>query len=213
MAVEDSQRAKEIFFHYACNHFFLDREVDVKEYEKFNISREQEHRWRQEYIFHWVSQLSVADFQAVDKLDAANAGEALREMIGMSELGDSFAKLRYANALWNIASGSVMFSIARARAKRKAVLLWKSLLKNRVELTDDHRKHISQIIEDQARVQKSVRAVTPEDYILNYARNKLTEAEEKRFLFLSLVSGVIKIIFVDLAHKVKKLGKRSGLRS
>ena len=208
MTDESLQRAKEIFFQYTCNHFFLDREVEAEEYRKIGVSRAQEYAWTQEYTSYWISQLSVDDFQAVNKLSSAHAVEGLREMIRMSTRGDSLAKLWYANAMWNIASGSIMFPILRARAKQKAVFLWKSLLKNPVELTEEHRKMVSKIVENQARLEKSIQVATPDDYVLNYARNKLAEAKERRFLFLTFVIGIGKILFTELANKIKRFGER-----
>lgn len=230
MTENDLRRAKEIFFQYACNHFFLDREVDVDEYKKFDISNEQENKWTREYVSHWISQLSVDDFQAVDCLADTNAGEALPELFRLSELGDSFAKLWYANAIWNIACGGLMSPIMRERARQKTISLWKSLLENPTELTDEHRKKVSEIVEDQIQLQKTIQmatasrgltplqaiysAKTPEEYILNYAKNKLAESKERGFfyfLFLSLFMGIAGVanFFFDMADKIKRLGKRT----
>lgn len=228
MTDENLQRAKEIFFNYACNHFFLDREVDADEYKKYDISNEQEKIWTREYISYWISKLSADDFQAVNNLSATYAGEALPEMIRISELGDSFTKLWYANAIWNIAWGGVMSPILRERARRKSISLWQSLLSNPIEFTDEHRKKISEIVENQAQLEKSIQmaresrglpqrpttsqAKSLNDYILNYAKSKLRESKKRNgfsFLIVSLFMGVVSVAsaFIDLADKIKRLGK------
>jgi hypothetical protein len=200
----DLQRAKEIFLKYACNHFHLDREVDAAEYKRFDISNAQENKWMREYISHWISQLSVDDLHAVDCLSDTYAGEALPKMFRLSDLGDSFTKLWYANAIWDIAWGGIMSPIMRERARRKSISLWKSLLENPVEFTDEHRKKVSEIIESQIQLQKSLRLAaesrgltprsiispvgTPEEYILHYANNKLAESKKRVFFQFLLVS-------------------------
>jgi hypothetical protein len=229
MTDENLQRAKEIFFQYACNHFFLDREVDAEEYKKFDISNEQENKWTREYVSHWISELSVDDFQAVNSLSATNAGEALPEMFRISELGDSFAKLWYANAIWDIASDGLMSPIMRERARRKSISLWQSLLDNPIEFTGDHRKKVSEIVENQAQLEKSIQTareshglpqrlttsqtVTLDGYILNYAKSRLRESKKRNglyFLFVSLFFGVASLAsaFFDLIDKINRLGKK-----
>jgi len=228
MTDENLQRAKEIFFQYACNHFFLDREVDAEEYKKFDVSNEQENKWTREYVSHWISKLSADDFQAVNSLSATSAGEALPEMFRISELGDSFTKLWYANAIWEIASGGIMSPIMRERARRKSISLWQSLLNSPIELTDNHRKKVSEIVENQAQLERSIQmaresrglpqrpttsqAATPDDYILNYAKSKLREAKKRNgiyFLFVSFFMGIASIAsaLIDLVDKFKRLGK------
>ena len=229
MPDKDLRRAKEIFFQYACNHFHLDRGVDAEEYKTFDISDEQEEIWTREYVSYWMSKLSTDDFQAVDKLSAAYAAEALPEMFRISELGDSLTKLRYANAIWDIAWGGVMSPILRERARRKAISLWQSLLKNPIELTPEHRKQVSDIAESQAQLGKSIKiaresrdfpqrpttfqAKSVSDYILTYAKSKLRESKKRdgfSFLIVSLFMSFASIAsaFSDLADKVKRIGKK-----
>jgi hypothetical protein len=228
MTDENLQRAKEIFFQYSCNHFFLDRDVDAEEYKKFDVSNEQENKWIREYVSHWISKLSVDDFQAVDNLRATSAGEALPEMFRISELGDSFTKLWYANAIWSIACGGIMSPMMRERARRKSISLWQSLLDNPIEFTDDHRKKVAEIVEKRAQVEKFIQmaresrglaqpsttsqSTNLDDYILDYAISKLRESKKRNgfyFLFTSLFTGIASIAsaFIDLLDKIKRLGK------
>jgi hypothetical protein len=228
MIDNDLQRAKEIFFQYACNHFHLDREVDAEEYKKFDISNEQEKTWTREYVAHWISQLSVDDLRALNCLRDSYAEEALPEMFRMSTLGDSFTKLSFANTIWDIAHGGMMSPILRERARQKAVSLWQSLLDNPIEFTDNHRKKVSEIVENQAQLEKSIQmaresrglsqrpttsqVTTLDEYILNYAKSKLRESKKRNsfhFLLVSFFLGIISVasVFIDLMDKIKRLGK------
>lgn len=65
MVDENLQRAKEIFFQYACNHFYLNREVETIEYKRFDISKEQEKIWYREYVSYWTGKLSLDDLVAL----------------------------------------------------------------------------------------------------------------------------------------------------
>jgi hypothetical protein len=229
MADEYLQRAKEIFFNYSCNHFFLDRDVDANEYRRYDISNEQEKKWTREYTEYWIGKLSVDDFQAVNRLNAASAGEALPEMSRISELGDSFTKLWYANAIWDIACSGIMSPIMRERARRKSIYLWQSLLKGPIEFTADHRNKVSAIVENRVQVENSIRTAresqklhqhpttsqtrTPEEYILDYAKSKLRESKKRNgfyFLVVSLLMGFMSVasMLMDWVDKIKRLGKR-----
>ena len=228
MTDENLQRAKEIFFKYACNHFFLDREVNADEYKKYDISNEQENKWTREYTAFWISKLSADDFQAVNSLSAADAGDALPEMFRISELGDSFTKLWYANAIWKIACYGIMSPIMRERARRKSITLWQSLLNNPIEFTDEHRTKVSEIVKNRTQLENSIQmsresrglpqrpttsqTITSDDYILDYAKSKLRESKKRNgfyFLFVSLFMSIASIAsaFIDLIDKIKRLGK------
>jgi hypothetical protein len=219
---------KRFFFNYACNHFSLDRDVDADEYKKYGISREQENNLTREYTTGWISKLSADDFRAVDNLRATDAGKALPEMFRISELGDSFTKLWYANAIWSIACGGIMSPIIRERARRKSISLWHSLLHDPIEFTEDHRKEVFEIVESRAQLEKSIQiareihgipqhptfpqTITPDDYILDYAKSKLRESKKRNgfyFLFVSVFIGIASIAsaFIDLIEKIKRLGK------
>jgi hypothetical protein len=193
---EDITRAKKIFFKYACNRFFLDREVDAEEYKKFDISNEQENEWYREYVMHWIDRLSVEDMNSLNHLRLAGAGEALPELCRISVLGDSFAKYEYACAIWDIATSAIVSPFVREQARRRLVYLWKSLLEDPIELTDFHRKNISN-----------------EGYILDNVRSKLEEAKRRGFfyfLFLSFYYGIIGLLggLLDLVDKIMRIGRQ-----
>ena len=182
---ENLQRAKEIFFRYSCNHSHLDWGNDVDEYNKFGISREQENKWFLEYISVWISKLSIHDLEAVHHLSHLHAEDSLPELFRMSGLGDSFAKLSFANAIWKIANWRNTSPTMRDRAKQKAITLWQSLLENPIELTNDHRIEISKLLESWLSLRSKIlhpsniqQSTTPEEYILNSAKFGLEKAKK-----------------------------------
>ena len=162
-------RAKEIYFYYACNHFFLDRDGDSDEYKSFSVTAREEQEWRKEYIEIWINKLSVDDLHPIDRLRDAGVNEALPVMIKMADKGDSFSKLWFANAMYDMARWMIFSPILRFRAMSKAKNLWKQLSQNSIELTEAHRKEITR------GTMRALSAADAEEYIRNYARRKLEE--------------------------------------
>ncbi len=58
----NTQKAKELFFHYGCNKGMMVRgsyeSSDCKEYLTYGISEAQEAEWREAYIEYWRRQLN-----------------------------------------------------------------------------------------------------------------------------------------------------------
>lgn len=165
----DKEKAKKIFFDYACNHFYMERDGVGKEYENFGVSEAEEKEWRREYISFWVSQLSIDDLTAVDKLYYAWAVEAVPALIKMADKGDSYAKLWYANALWHISDSSRISVTMREDARRTAINLWQTIVQQPVELSENHR----------AKIISYKSSSSPEKYVLNYAKSNLENAKER----------------------------------
>jgi hypothetical protein len=136
----NKERAKKIFFDYACNHFYMEHDGVDKEYERFAISADEEKAWRQEYISFWVSQLSVDDLTAARQLRYAWATEALSALIEIADKGDSYAKLRYADVLWDLGNS---YDIIGQRAIETAINLWQSLVQQPIELSENHKAEFS----------------------------------------------------------------------
>jgi hypothetical protein len=195
----DLDRAKEIYFYYACNHFLLDRDVDHKEYTKYNIDRTLEAVWRREYILLWKSRLSIDDFTALNRLRDAWADEALPELIEIAPKGDSFAKLWYANAIWQLTRNSHISTVLRYKGKKIAIRLWQSLTFQNIQLTEKHREEIEGTLTKMIQIDQSyqlarsnaghlpkatlVWANTPEEYILKYAKKQLAGVRKAESLF------------------------------
>jgi len=59
---------------------------------KYRISEEQKSEWRNEFIAYWTSKLSIEDLEAVTKLSGPQAIEAVSDLLGIAEKGDSYAK-------------------------------------------------------------------------------------------------------------------------
>jgi hypothetical protein len=163
---DEEADAKHMYFEYACRTFFMANDGVYDEYMKFGISEAQEKEWRREYIALWVSRLEIDDLTPVDQLRNAWAGEALPALIEMADKGDSYSKLWYATAIWQLANGTNIDMTLRWRARKVAVDLWQSLQTDRVELTEGHRAHIASYL-------PAIQASTPEEYIRRYARQKL----------------------------------------
>ncbi len=185
MKDENFRRAKEIFFQYSCNHSHLDFGDDVDEYKNYGVTSDQEDKWTVEYISHWISQLSVDDLKAVRLLSRIRAEESLPELFRMALIGDSFARLTFANAICHIADGQKTSPAMRELAKQKAIFLWQSLLDNPIELTDKHRIEIANNLESQAKVRKNIKNIdniqqtpTPEEDIVASAKFGLAKAKK-----------------------------------
>ena len=50
----EREKAKKMFFDYACHTFFMQNDGVLEEYKKFGISESQETEWRREYISFWA---------------------------------------------------------------------------------------------------------------------------------------------------------------
>jgi len=161
-------RAKEIFFKYCCNSFFLHREDDGEEYDSYNVATEEERLWRQEFIRHGKSRLTEEDFlRALACLRTTHAGEVLPEVLAAAdEAADGFAKLWFANTIWELAPAVIVTPALREQAVRKAATMWRELVEKPFELSDYHRQAIAQSL-------AAFGVSTEEEYIRKYARNML----------------------------------------
>lgn len=168
--IDNTEKAKKIFFDYACRHFHIDRDGLGEEYKRFGISKAQEKEWRREYIDFWVSQLSIDDMTPVNRLSDAWATEALPDLIKMADKGDSYAKLWYAIAIWKLAEAIRISVPLQEQARKTAINLWQSIVQGPIELSNNHKTTI-------IRSMKSLDTSTPEEYVLNYANRRLVAAK------------------------------------
>lgn len=174
----EKTKAKKIFFDFACNHFYMQRDGVEEEYERFGITSKEEAEWRKEYIEFWVERLSVDDLQPVNRITEASAGEALPDLLKMADKGDSYAKLRYSNAIWQLAMGADISLALKNQTAKMSVRLWQSIVEEPFQLTEKHQEEISALLN---KYKSLTNASTPQEYILNYAKSKLAEAREKGF--------------------------------
>jgi hypothetical protein len=163
------EKAKRMFFDFACRKFFMAHDGVLDEYEKFRITEAQEQAWRDECVSCWVSQLSTEDLMPFARLEDAEAIEALPALISVSEQGDSLSRLWCANATWHLAKRVSFYSSITTKAIDTARDCWQALLEQPIKLSASHRDFITPFM------MKAFDASTPEAYIVNYAKRKLDE--------------------------------------
>lgn len=156
-SAEDLEQAKKIFFEYSCNGLYM-AQNDVH-FSRYRVPPELEAAWRGEFIAHWRSRLSTEDLTAVQKLRDADAVEAIPDLLAMVDQGDSYARLRIAEALWAL-SYRVKEKALQKQAKDTAIRSARSLLSHPLQVTEAHRAEI-------ARLGSS----DPQEYIVLFARN------------------------------------------
>jgi hypothetical protein len=156
-SAETLEEAKKIFFEYSCNGLYM-AQNDVH-FSKYHIGREQEAEWRNEFITYWRSQLSTEDLTAVQKLREADAVEAIPDLLAMAGQGDSYARLRIAEALSAIGYMSKDKSL-RKQARATAINMARSILEHPVQVSERHKAEI-------ARLGSS----DPEEYIITFAKD------------------------------------------
>ncbi len=156
-SAETLEEAKKIFFEYSCNGLFM-AQNDVN-FSQYRISKEQEAAWRNEFIMYWRSQLSTEDLTAIQKLRDAQAVESIPDLIAMVNQGDSYAKLRIAEALAAIGYMSKDKSL-RKQAQATAIKLAQSILDHPIQVSERHKSEIERL-----------GGSNPEEYIILFAKN------------------------------------------
>jgi len=153
-SAETLEEAKKIFFEYSCNGLEMARS-DVN-FGQYRISREQESAWRNEFIAYWRSRLSTEDLTAVQKLRDADAVESIPDLIAMVDQGDSYARLRVAEALSSI--GYMANRSLRKQAQAIARTAAQSILDHPLQISEDHKAEIARF-----------GGSDPEEYIIMFA--------------------------------------------
>jgi len=179
--MENKEKARQMFFDSSCRHFFMFDEGKWDEYKKLGATGEDEKKWRQEYVQIWIGKLSVIDLEAIDHLRSANAREAIPALIEICDAGDSFAKLSFANALWDLSGGGYVlfwvFNPVNAKALKKAMSLWHSILETPFRF-------------DVARSFPSTNAwnaSTLEEYVVSFAKQQIRTTNNNTGLFKFLL--------------------------
>jgi len=167
---EEIEQAKKIFFEYSCNEFNMAREGE--NFDKYRLSEEQKAEWRNEFIAGWIRKLSVDDLEAVNRLGTAEAIEAVPDLLGIAEKGDSYARLMIAGA---IKSASSKYGIDKNLQKQTLVSVIKlseSIVGSQIQLSEKHKKEIL------AFHPSILGTLTPEEYVLKVAKFVLSEAKK-----------------------------------
>ena len=156
-SAQDLEEAKKIYFEYSCNGLYM-AQNDVH-FSKYHISKEQEAAWRDEFISDWRSRLSTDDLTAVRKLRETEAVEAIPDLLTMVDQGDSYARLRVAEALWAL-SYQVKDKAQKKQTKAVAVRSAQSILAQPIQVSEPHKIEIARL-----------GGSSPEEYIVLFAKN------------------------------------------
>lgn len=169
---ENLERARKLFFDYRCSRFFMSRDGADHEYDQCGVTAEQEAEWRKEYIDYWISRLSVDDFEAVNNLNHAWAVEAIPNLIEFCSRAEGYAKLHYADSIWQLSKSSILQENIRKQAIETSIRAWESLLTGNFNIPEHFRK---KIISSMPRIE----ATTPENYVISKAKYHLEEAKKR----------------------------------
>jgi inosine-uridine nucleoside N-ribohydrolase len=144
--------AKSLFFEHLGSKFGMSHNGVLDEYEYYGISEAQEAEWRKELIAHLVSRLSPYDVTAAVRLCAMYADEALPDVLRFADKGDSYARLIYANVLWDIATFAGASASRRVvkQACETAVRLWHELVQGPVVVDARRQLQLSGEVSDEA---------------------------------------------------------------
>lgn len=156
-SAETLEEAKKIFFEYSCNGLHM-AQNDIH-FSKYHISKDQEAAWRNEFITYWRSQLSTEDLTAVQKLRDAQAVESIPDLLAIVDKGDSYAKLRIAEALGAIGYLTKDKTL-RKQAQATAISIAQSILDHPVQVSERHKIEIEHL-----------GGSDPKEYIILFAKN------------------------------------------
>ena len=168
---EVKAKAKKIFFDYRCNEFYMAREGE--NFPQYHISEELKAEWRNEFIAYWISKLSVDDLEAVTRLTGAQPIEAIPDLFGIVENGDSYAKLMITGAIESASSKYGIDKNLRKQTLDRVIKLYESIVGTQIQLSEKHRKEIL------AFHPSILGNLTPEEYVLKVAKFVLSEAKKK----------------------------------
>lgn len=164
------EKAKKMFYDYECNHFYMFKEGELEKYEKYKVSEKQEKIWHDEYIAYWLGRLSVDDLTALWHLRNSWTQEIIPTLISMSAKGDSYAKFWFAETILRLSGKQTRIN---KQGREAAIKIFKSLIKGKIRISDNHRAEISQ------GMMVALNASTPEEYLVKYSKRKLTDLRIK----------------------------------
>jgi len=131
-------RAKAIFRDYLGSKQRMFNDGVDQEYDSYAVTAEQEARWRHELIEELVERLSPDDVEALISLRLMDATEVVPRLLELAPLGDSYAQLQYADALWEMARrcpwrlGPELVE----QSKRAAIERWRSVAASRPSVSN-----------------------------------------------------------------------------
>jgi hypothetical protein len=162
--------AKQIFWDYACNRFFLDRDGPRAEYLRLGGGDpNKEKEWRNEYIDYWSSRISVVDLKPLSRLRDTKAHEAIPILLKVNDFGDDYSKFWFAFTLNELARSINTKDSEKIKALEKARALWQDILDTPKGIGPIHRREVKKYMLD------ALNAKNAEEYVSKYAKSKLNE--------------------------------------
>ena len=160
-------KAKEMFFSYACNHYFMHRDGTDKIYRKYAISKKQENKWKDEYIEHFINELNGNNLDALNALANCHADRAIPAIIKFSIQGESFEKLWFAITLFSMSNNK--HQSVHQQAKKQGIEICEFLINNPITISSQCKRQINK------GALQALKADNHEDYIINYANSLLKQ--------------------------------------
>lgn len=148
----NENRARELFFSYLGNEFFMWKDGDLDEYKNYNISKDQELLWKEELIRKLCCELEVKHNSSLNGLiliinyfgeyDLLN--KVVHFISNNYQEADSFLKLRYAEELFDIIEKSELHEHAPKKAlletKNLIEIIINDILSNKIEIMPESEK-------------------------------------------------------------------------
>jgi len=157
-SAEILDEAKKIFFEYSCNGLHM-AQNDVN-FSQYHISKGLQAEWRNEFIAYWRSRLSTEDLTAIRKLTDATAVEVIPDLLAMVDQGDSYTRLRIAEALRALSYKLDTDKNLKKHTKETAIKLAQSILDRPIQISESHKIEITHY-----------GSSNPEQYIITFAKN------------------------------------------
>jgi hypothetical protein len=148
----NEKRAKELFFIYYGNEFFMWKDGDLEEYKSYKISEDQELLWRKELRRKLYSELEVSHNSSLNGLiliiNYFGEYDLLKKVIyfisNNYKFADSFLKLRYAEELFDVIEKSKFHEYVSLEVlmetKGLIEILINDILNNKIEIMDESEK-------------------------------------------------------------------------
>ncbi len=141
---QNKKLAKELYFYYACNHFFMMKEGETELYNSLGGGNEEDERaWRDEYIKDALSRVNTEDDLPLWSLMNSGAWEAIPELVNLDDYGDGYMKYWFAFTLQELSFRFFCSEEYKRLALQKAYSLYSELQNNSIIISDEHRKRIN----------------------------------------------------------------------
>lgn len=147
-----NERAKEIYFNYLGNEFFMWKDGDLEEYRSYNIPKDQELLWREELTQKLYSEIEVKHDSSLGNLiiiinyfgDYDLLKDVLNFISSNYKKADSFLKLRYAEELFDVIEKSYLHKHVSQEilmeTKDLIEIIIGDILNNKIEIMEESRK-------------------------------------------------------------------------